>query len=118
MTEKKFSVLDGPFAFSAVAALAVATVFLLGNANETAGIEGQAPDIGDSDRLKKGGLAENVLVLAQEGRSEEEIVELVYQQALETGGWLVDIGVWRSLLDSEVRSTIRTLAKDGLLSSS
>ncbi len=70
-----------------------------------------------SDLLSKNPIARTILALAQQGRSVDEIVDVVYKQALDAGGGLVDIGIWKRLLDAEVRSTARELVKGGFLSS-
>lgn len=56
-----------------------------------------------------------VLDLARQGMSREQILNVIYQESLEDGGWMVDIGVWRNRLDWEVRQTLRELYRDGLL---
>ena len=70
-----------------------------------------------SHPLPKNPMARTILALAQQGKSVDEIADVVYKQALDAGGGLVDIGIWKRLLDAEVRTTVRELVESGLLSS-
>ncbi|MDA0265089.1 MAG: hypothetical protein O3A93_12410 [Chloroflexi bacterium] len=54
-----------------------------------------------------------ILALAQEGRAVDDIIDAIYAEASEAGGWLADIGVWRGLLESEVRRTYWELVRNG-----
>ena len=65
--------------------------------------------------LSKNPLARTVLALSQQGRSIDEIVDVVYTLALDAGGGLVHLGIWKRCLDSEVRGTHSDLIEAGFL---
>ena len=55
-----------------------------------------------------------ILELA-DGKSVEEIAEVLYAEELRAGAWLVDIGVWRSLFDQDVVKTLNQMADLGYI---
>ena len=48
-----------------------------------------------------------------DGKSIEQIIEILYREEIRMGAWVVDIGVWKNLFDQCVVKTICELTDGG-----